>query len=193
MKLDPAKGTNSTLLLLQSALLGEETARNALAKRYLPRLRRMACARVPENAPFEAEDIVQETLLRAFSRLEAFVPRSEAAFLLYVRRILLNLLVDEARKARRVPQAESLDDDELPGAFPSPLEEAVGSETWDRYRVALERLSEQQMEAVVLFVEAGMNFEEIAEAIASPSPNAARMVVARGLKHLAELMHVSSS
>jgi len=176
------------MLLLESARLGDEAARNRLAERYLPRLRRMACARMPPRGACEAEDIVQETLLRTFSRMDAFVPRSEGAFFLYVRRILLNLLVDTARKARRVPEAILLTEEPL-AAQASPLEEAVGSETWERYRLAVESLSEHQMEAVVLFVEGGQTFEEIAEMIASPSPNAARMVVARGLRRLAELMH----
>jgi RNA polymerase sigma-70 factor (ECF subfamily) len=187
---DPAQKPSTTMLLLQSARWGDEAARNALAKQYLPRLRSMAYARLSPRAPFDAEDIVQETLLRAFSMMDEFVPRSEGAFLLYVRSILLNLLIDEARKSLRVPQSADLDEEQV-SPLPNPLEEAVGRETWDRYRRAVERLSDQQMEAVVLFVEAGMTFEEIAETIASPSPNAARMVVARGLKCLAEIMHVS--
>ena len=49
-------------------------------------------------------------------------------------------------------------------------------------------LGERDREAVILRVEFGYSHEEIAEAIGSPSANAARMTVARALVRLAEEM-----
>ena len=145
------------------------------------------CRRLSGNL-WDAEDLVQETLLRAFQHLADFVPRCDGAFLLYLRRILVNLVRDLARREKRAPRPDALEVDP-PGGAPTPVEEAVGRETWERYREAVERLSEKQEQAVVLFVECGMEFPEIAQAIGSPSGHAARMVVARGLERLAELMH----
>ncbi len=182
---------STTAVLLQGAKAGDDACRDALAARCLPRLRRMACAFLSKGLRrrVDPDDIVQETLLRAFTRIESFVPRCDGAFLVYLRRILLNVIADHCRKEKRSPSAGPLDA-EPPGQDPSPVEEAVGRETWDRYKGAVTQLSEVQEEAVVLYVECGMDFEEIKEALDSPSANAARMVVARGLQRLAELMHV---
>jgi len=186
----PAAGSGTTGVLLTGARAGDAASREALARRFLPHLRRIAFARWPRGGigSADAEDLVQETLLRAFQHLGEFVPRCDGAFLLYLRRILLNLVRDLARREKRAPRPDALEADP-PGGAPTPVEEAVGRETWERYRDAVERLSEKQAEAVVLFVECGMEFPEIAEAIGSPSGHAARMVVARGLERLAELMH----
>ena len=190
MEDDGLKATMSTTaVLLDRAKGGDEPSRNALAERCLPRLRRMAWGRTSRQGPFDAEDAVQETMLRAFSHLDGFTPRTEGAFTLYLRRILLNVIVDFARKGKRVPSPASFEADrEPPGKLASPVEEAVGREAWERYRAAVDQLAEAQQEAVVLFVECSLGWAEIAEAIESPSADAARMVVARGLKRLAELM-----
>jgi RNA polymerase sigma factor (sigma-70 family) len=174
-------------MLLARAKDGDGASREALAERCLPRLRRLAFARVPRKGPLDPEDAVQETLLRAFSHLETFVPRCEGAFTFYLRRILLNVLADHGRKAARAPAPAPLAE-EPASRQASPIEEAVGKEVWDRYRHAVEQLAEAQQEAVVLFVECGMSFEEIAEALEKPSPDAARMLVARGIKRLGEIM-----
>jgi RNA polymerase sigma-70 factor, ECF subfamily len=183
----PRAAISTTAALLRSAQRGDPASREALAQRCLPRLRRMALGRVNRGSALDPEDAVQETLLKAFSHLETFTPRCEGAFILYLRRILLNVLVDHGRKAARRPRPASLEEEpEARGA--GPVEEAVGTEAWERYRAAVEELSEAQKEAVVLFVECGMDFPEIAEAIESPSADAARMLVARGVKKLSQLM-----
>jgi RNA polymerase sigma-70 factor (ECF subfamily) len=184
---------STTAVLLDRAKGGDEACRNALAERCMPRVRRMALGRSARGAPFDPEDAVQETMLRAFSHLDGFVPRTEGAFTLYLRRILLNVMVDFARKGKRVPSPTPFDEGREPaGRLASPVEEAVGREAWDRYSAAVAELSETQAEAVVLFVECGLGWPEIAEAIESPSADAARMVVARGLKRLSELMRMKS-
>ena len=58
------------------------------------------------------------------------------------------------------------------------------------YEAALAELSDAQQEAVILRVEFGYTFSEIAEATGSPSANAARMTVARALVRLGEAMDV---
>ena len=64
----------------------------------------------------------------------------------------------------------------------------MGRETLEAYEAGLMKLTDEQREAVVLRVEMGLTYQEIADAMESPSPNAARMLVARGLARLAELM-----
>ena len=70
----------------------------------------------------------------------------------------------------------------------SPLVVEWGSELIERYDAALSGLLETQQIAVILRVEFGCGHGEIAEAIGSPSANAARMVVSRALVRLAKKM-----
>lgn len=164
-------------------------AREELAARYLPVLRRWARGRVPrgERSVADTDDLVQVTLVKALNRVEGFEPRREGAFLSYLTTILRNQIVDRARRTSRRPAAGELRED-LPGNGPSPLEEVIGRETLEIYEEALGRLEEQPREALVLRLELGWSYREVAEAIGSPSANAARMVVTRALTRMAELM-----
>lgn len=173
---------STTAILLQGAKAGDDACRNALAEHALPKLRRMAGCYLPKSLRprVDPEDIVQEALLRALTRIETFVPRCEGAFIVYLRRILLNVIADLGRNEKR-------------SLGPTSIQEAVGQETWERYRTAVAQLSEVQEEAVVLYVECGMDFEAIRRALDSPSANAARRVISRGLQRLAELMHVQQN
>ncbi len=65
---------------------------------------------------------------------------------------------------------------------------AAGDDTLEAYERALEKLPEIQKQAVLLRIEFGYSHQEIADAIGSPSANAARMMVSRALVQLAESM-----
>jgi len=52
----------------------------------------------------------------------------------------------------------------------------------------LNQLTDAQKQAVILRLELGFRYREIAEAIGSPTPSAARFLVARGLAHLSRIM-----
>src|SRR5262245_31437733 len=98
----------------------------------------------------------------------------------YLRTILLNQLRTAVQRANAGPPLQSLPET-LEGARPSPVEEAIGAEAIEAYEAALAGLTEDQRQAVVLRIELGMSFQEVAEATESPSADAARMLVARGL------------
>jgi len=180
----------STAYLLEQIRKGETTAKDRLIRRYLPALQRWARGRLPTGVRdlADTDDLVQVTLLRALDRVEGFEPRKAGSFLAYLRRILQNQIRDEIRRAARRPRAEHLEKDPL-GESPSPLEAAIGRERIDAYEAALARLPEEQQEAVILRIEMGFTHREVAEAIGSPSMNAARMFVSRALVRLAEVMN----
>jgi RNA polymerase sigma-70 factor (ECF subfamily) len=116
-----------------------------------------------------------------------FEPRHEGAFLAYLRRIVLNAVRDELRRAARRPARAELGETLLqPG--PSVVEQAIGRETVEAYEAALATLPEEQREAVIMRVEFGYTYPEIAEALGKPSANAARMAVSRALLRIAEVM-----
>ena len=77
---------------------------------------------------------------------------------------------------------------ELRDEHPSPLAEAIGAEAIDSYEAALATLTEEQQQAVVLRVEMGLTYQQVVEAMGSPSIDAARMLVARALARLSEKM-----
>ena len=180
---------DTTASLLARARLGDRSALDLLAARYLALLRRWAHGRLSLRARslVETDDLVQVTLLRALDHVKEFEPRHEGAFLAYLRRILMNQIRDEIRKASRSPVLESVPED-LPLDGPSPLQQAIGREAFEAYEAALERLPSRQQEAVVLRIEMGFTHQEVAEALELPSANAARMLVARALVGLAEVM-----
>jgi RNA polymerase sigma-70 factor (ECF subfamily) len=162
-------------------------------ERFLPRLERWARGRLPQGARSRAEtdDLVQVTLLRALDKVEDFENRGEGAFLAYLRQILLNAVRDEIRHESRRPPHSSLPEDEHrqladPGACAA--ERAIGREAMSRYESALSALEPRQQQAVLLRVEFGYGYAEIADAIGCNTANAARMVVSRALVSLAREM-----
>lgn len=180
---------DSTADLILRARDGDARARDQLAARFLPILRRLAHGRLPRLAqgPIDTDDLVQNTLVRAFNRLEGFEPRREGAFMAYLRQILMNLLRDEGRRVARSPGLEALGEDVADGRH-TPLEEAIGNDVLQTYERGLARLPEDQREAVVLRIELGLPYQQVADAIGSLSANAARMTVVRALSRLAEHM-----
>jgi len=185
-------GFDSTTKLLALVRKGNTLAREQLAQRYLQTLRRWAHGRLPSRARdlSDTDDLVQLTLIHALNRVDTFEPRREGAFLAYLRRALLNQIRDQVRRVNRRPGQESVSDS-LAARDPSPLEEAIGWETLERYEHALAELTEEQQEAIICRVELGLKYQEIAEALAIPSENAARMAVARALVRLAEKMEAA--
>jgi RNA polymerase sigma factor (sigma-70 family) len=179
----------SSLALVERARDGDDEALGRLCARYLPRLQRWAHGRLPSWArgALETQDLAQDTLMLAVRRLKYFEPRHEGAFQAYLRQTLLNRVRDEVRRGRRRGHADPLDSAE-PTRDPSPLEEAIGQETLDRYETALQRLRPQDREAIIARIEMGLEYTEVASALAKPSVAAAHMAVSRALVKLAKEM-----
>jgi RNA polymerase sigma-70 factor (ECF subfamily) len=179
----------STIVLLDRVRAGDELALNALFERHLPLLRRWARGRLPAAARDlqDTGDLVQEALLNALRNLPTFEYRHEGALQAYLRQAVYNRIRDEVRRlGRRPPPVELTESRE--GDEASPLDLAIGQETAARYEAALERLREEDREAVIARVELGHSFEEIARLFDKPSSDAARMMVNRALMRLAEEM-----
>jgi len=179
---------DSTAALIHRVRIGDTDAREELVARYHPLLMRWAHGRLPAGSRGMAEtsDLVQVALLRVLDRLGAFEPRREGAFLVYLRRTLLNLLRNEIRRSAHDPKQvvpESIEDERA-----TLVEDMVGREVMESYETALARLPETMREAVILRLEFGFSHREIADAIGSPSANAARMLVSRAVEKLARGM-----
>jgi RNA polymerase sigma-70 factor (ECF subfamily) len=179
----------SSFQLVLRAREGDDEALGQLCARYLPRLQRWAHGRLPAwaRSTLETQDLAQEALFQAVRHIKGFVPRHEGAFQAYVRQTLLNRIRDEIRRGRRRGQPESLDSGE-PASSPSPLEEAIGQETLERYEAALQRLRPEDREAIIARIEMGLQYSEVVEALGKPSVAAAHMAVSRALVKLAKEM-----
>jgi len=180
---------DSTAALIARVQAGDDDARERLFARYLPVMRRFAHGRLPASARAlsETDDLVQTAMIRALNRLGSFEPRREGAFLAYLRQILLNIVREEIRRSRRRP-AGSEDAETVAGGGPSPIEQAVGRDMLERYERALLELPEASREAVLLRIEFGYAFPEIASALGLNTTSAARMMVTRALVRVAERM-----
>ena len=184
---EPAGPTDSTLSLLTRARNGDNQALDDLLARYVPALSRWAAGRLPIAARdlVDTSDLVQETLIGTFKRLDGFEHRGEGALYAYLREAVRNRIRDELRKAQRRPERMELDEGQ-PDQGMSPLEAAIGREAVDRYEAALQRLGESERDLIVARVELGLTYGEMANVLGKSSPDAARMAVGRALVRLAE-------
>ena len=177
----------STFDLLDRANAGDRAALDLLFARYLKPLQRWASGRLPAwaRAAADTNDIVQDTLLNAFRKIGSFEPTREGAFQAYLRQAVMNRLVDHLRRVQARPQTESMEDRHDETGV-SPLEQAIGMETLERYEAALSRLSTEEQEAIIGRVEMENTYDELAKNLGKPSADAARMAVTRALVRLAE-------
>jgi len=181
----PEASLGTISVLVERARSGDSEAREQLAQRCVEALRRFAAGRVLRGVRgrLDTDDLVQNAVMRAFQHLNTFQRQGHGSFLANLRTIVLNLIRDEARRlSARSPHLEL--GKELPEANPSPLEAAIGREFVGAYERALAQLPASYREAIVLRLEMGYDYGEIAEALEKASPNAARMIVVRALVRL---------
>src|SRR5262245_9841610 len=170
----PITEAESTVRLLERYRSGDSEALERLFSRHLPRLQHWASGRLPRWARdlADTQDLVQETLLQTFNRIETFEVRGDGALAAYLWQAVLNRIRDEIRRRSRRPEQTALDGLEVdPG--PSPLEETIGIEALERYERALSRLKDEEREAIILRVEMGCTYEELAHELGKPSLAAA--------------------
>jgi len=179
----------SSVELLARAQSGDDAALNSLLTRYLPRLMRWASGRLPAGmrTMLDTSDLVQDAIINALRNIGTLEIRTEGTLQAYLRRAVKNRIIDLYRRSARRPKRDELTDDAVaPDA--SPLEAAIGAETVEAYERALEALSDADREAIVLRVELGFGFDEIAQQLGKPSVDAARMAVTRAIARLANEM-----
>jgi RNA polymerase sigma-70 factor (ECF subfamily) len=125
----------------------------------------------------EAEDLVQETYIRAFRFRQQFTPGTNLKAWLF--RILTNTFINQYRRKAARPDTTELDDveesilyrhmrDVSPGsASPDPEAELIDSTLSSEVKDALESLPEKFRTTLLLDVE-GFSYKEIAEMLDIP-------------------------
>jgi RNA polymerase sigma-70 factor (ECF subfamily) len=131
----------------------------------LPQLRPLfgAAYRMTGNA-HDAEDLVQETFLRAYRAIDRFQPGTSARAWLLT--ILQRVRTDAFRRRQRRPQTVELTD-EAPQVAVAPAQNALAS-GYEELERALSGLPETFRTAVVLRDVQDLSYAEIAEALGVP-------------------------
>lgn len=129
---------------LAAAAAGDEAAFARLVDRHLARLHALAWRALGSVA--EAEDVAQETLVRAWRQLPDWQP-GRALFSTWLHRVALNLVNDRLR-ARR--ESVPIDEAGLASESASPDRTASDAQRAARVRQALQSLPERQRDAVLL-------------------------------------------
>ncbi|MBC7174180.1 MAG: sigma-70 family RNA polymerase sigma factor, partial [Polyangiaceae bacterium] len=132
------------------------------ALRYGAELRRSALRLTRSTA--DADDLVQETLTRAWTFWERFDPDTNARAWLH--RILYNTFISSYRRKRRERAAMQKESDAPERSAPAPqlLTELLGDEVRD----AMDRLRPEYRHAVVMVDVLGFSYTEAAEAAGCP-------------------------
>ena len=113
----------------------------------------------------DAQDLVQEALIRVGKGLERYQPGSLTGWLA---RIVTNVFLDEVRRRRRRPTDPFPDDDPERVLPTAPAADEVASGLSDEVQTALGALPQDFRAAVVLCDVAGLPYEEIAAQLGVP-------------------------
>jgi RNA polymerase sigma factor (sigma-70 family) len=185
----PDMPLETTMALLERVKTGDPQALDQLVERSLPPLRRWARGRLPRWARGleDTQDLVQDAVLRTLPRLSSFEARHPGALQAFLRQAVANRIIDEIRKVNRRPGVVELPDTE-PDPSPSPLEQAIGRESFERYEAALQQLKASDREAIIARIELQQSYEEVSIALGKPSADAARVAVTRAIARLLKVM-----
>ncbi len=140
--------------LIRAAQRGDRNAFAALVEHYWDRLFRWLYRLTHDR--HAAEDLAQETFLRAFAALGRF--RAGTNFGAWLFRIAHNARANQCRAARRREPLPA----ELPGREADPADEALGREALQGLARAVGKVPPELRGAFLLRVEEGLSFREIA-------------------------------
>ncbi len=151
------------------------------------------------NARFDPSDIVQQSMLQAYQAWDGFQGNSEAELIAWLRTILARTVAHAVRDAhaerRDINRERSIHaaidasscrlENFLADGQSSPSQQAVRREQAVIVAEAVEALSDQQREVILLRYWHGKTIAEIAEAM-DKTPSAVAGLAHRGLKTLRE-------
>jgi len=167
--------------LVATYLGGDEGSAAELVRRHSAAMGRFLYS--AGAAPDDVDDLVQESLFRAFRALGGW--RRTASFRSWLFSIAGNLLRDEYRR-RKGRQIIALEDRDIPDRA-DPHGELVAVEMEERVRVGVARLPRLQREVFLLRAHEGVGYDDIAAALGT-TPGAARVHYHHAVKRLKELV-----
>lgn len=176
--------------LVTECLKGDEAAWEQLVRLHTRHVYAL-CYRFTGSAS-EAQDLTQEVFLRVFRTLKSF-RSAEGSFGTWLARVTRNLLIDNYRRTRQERVTDSIEE-QLPmlelegsGVLARPDQALAGREASEILQVALQRLSPELREAVILRDLQEMEYREIAEVLAIPE-GTVKSRINRGRAELGRLL-----
>jgi RNA polymerase sigma-70 factor (ECF subfamily) len=193
--------SHETCRLLDQARSGDRAAFGALFARHRGALRQFVAVRLDKRlrARVDPSDVVQETQLEAFRRLDDFLQREPMPFHVWIRRTAHERLVDLRRQhivatrratGREVPlpdRSSLLLARRLVGSTSTPSRQLERGELTRRVRQVVGLLPDADREVLFLRVYEGMPYDDIA-GILGVEPAAARKRHGRALLKLHALL-----
>ena len=126
-----------------------------------------------------AEDLTSQTFTKALEKINSFNPE-KGSLNSWLYAIARNAVIDHFRTYKKMQNVDDIFDLESPTDIPNEFDSREG---FAEIRDALQKISPQQREIILLRVWDGMKFREIAE-ILEKSEAAVKMDFARGIKNL---------
>jgi RNA polymerase sigma-70 factor (ECF subfamily) len=158
--------------LVDRCLSGDEAAWEELLKTHTRRVYGLCYRFTGKDG--EAQDLTQEVFLRVYRTLKTF-RATEGAFTTWLARLTRNLLIDNYRRTRQERLTDSMEEqlprvEESASSRQAPGTDAMvaGREASEILQAALQKLSPELREAVILRDLQDMEYREIAEILRIP-------------------------
>jgi RNA polymerase sigma-70 factor (ECF subfamily) len=149
---------------------------------HLPALRAFALSLTREGAA--ADDIVQDTIVKAWTNMDKFQPGTNLRAWLFT--ILRNTFYSARRKTRR----EVSDTDGIHAARLATRPDHDGRLAMTDFRAAFAQLPDEQREALILVGASGFSYDDAAR-MTGVAVGTVKSRANRGRKRLADLLHLA--
>ncbi len=183
-------------MLVRRCVAGEAAAWEEIVQRYHRRIYNI-CYRF-SGSQNQAQDLTQEVFIKMYGSLKSY-DSQRAAFMTWMTTITRNLLVDYFRKSKLERITDSLDaapsehedamplSERIPDKSPPPDARVQSRETREAVHRALQKLSPDLREAVILRDLQDMDYKEIATVLKVPE-GTVKSRINRGRAELARLL-----
>lgn len=183
-------------MLVRRCIAGEAAAWEEIVQRYHRRIYNI-CYRF-SGSPDQAQDLTQEVFIKMYGSLKSY-DSQRAAFMTWMTTITRNLLVDYFRKTKQERMTDSLDaapsehedamplSERIPDKALPPDARVQSRETKEAVHRALQKLSPDLREAVILRDLQDMDYREIATVLRVPE-GTVKSRINRGRAELARLL-----
>jgi RNA polymerase sigma-70 factor, ECF subfamily len=182
--------------LVRRCTVGDAVAWEELVRMFQRRIYNL-CYRFTGSAD-DAEDLTQDVFIKVYRSLESWEP-SKGAFATWLTTMTRNLLVDHFRRSKLDRMSDSLDttasededarpkSEQLADPGLAPDQKVLGREKAEMVQAALQKLSPELRETVILRDLQDMDYREIAQVLKVPE-GTVKSRINRGRTELARLL-----
>ncbi len=188
--------SDTDLVLVERVRKGDKKAFDLLVRKYQYRIRKLVSRFIRD--PSEQEDVVQEAFIRAYRALGKF--RGDSAFYTWLYRIAVNAAKNHLVAAGRQPPLQDVDVQEMSyrqggerlTEFNTPVAMLENDDLVAAVKKAINDLSDELKEAILLREMDGLSYEDIAVVMRCPVGTVrsrifrAREAIAESISHLVD-------